>query len=484
MSWGFSCSLTGGGRGLLVRRGRERVAEFVFGLPGEPVPGWEPDETEARLTVAESFTARLRHLGDPDGWTTIVSIDNTADVERALPPLGMAVTVAPGWCGWSWTSDVEGFLLVAPAGAAGPCLLLRVRQGFLRAASDRPALTAADRRGEGLGDGVAAFHLAHPTGSLRAFGRHQTTVEFSQVPDAAAVVTALPGWLPELVVAPGDELRLDTPDLAVVPGPGVRMGSEDTTSVLVAPPGHREVAVHGVRGVQRLRVSFTPGFDPFLADLVTALKSRRPSALPSATGAVVAGALARRAVLDPENVLDWLEREDWLARGDVFGAAVAAIVATETHDEALLEAAAETLLGLEPGPGWGVVATRCWLATLQVGLPPIDLTRAFVRLKEGGELARFESAALGGGAEPPGAVSGLANRFGVGVLPGQPVGLPEAEAGLLATLLRLVPEHWGSRAAASEAAERAVALLLADHADGLHPAYDGLAWLLVGDLAG
>lgn len=477
MSWGFTCSVTGGGRGLLVRRGPGRVVEFAFGLPGEPVAGWEPDETEARLTSADSFFARLRHVIDDDGWTTAVTLDNTADVERALPPLGMAVTVAPGWAGWSWTSDTEGFVLVAPVGAAGPLLVARVRQGFLRAASERPAFVALDRRGESLGEGVAAFHLAHPTGSLRAFGRHQTTLEFSELPDAAAAAGLLPGWLPDLVVSPNDELRLNTPDLAVVPGPGVRMGSEDTTTVLVGEPGHREVAVHGVRGVQRLRVTYRPGLEPFLADLVTALKSKRPSAVPSATAAVIACALARRAVLDPENVLDWLEREDWLARRDLFGIAVAVVVAAETHDEALLGQAAEALVAVGDQTGRGIVATRCWLATLALGMPPIDLTPL---LGTG-----FEGAVLGGGDETVwgGRVPGLANRFAAGLLPGQPVGLAETEAGLLVALLRLVPEHWGSRATASEAAERGVALLLADHADGLHPSYEGLAWLLLGDVA-
>ena len=477
MSWGFACSLTGGGRGLLVRRDRTPVVEFAFGLPGDPVAGWEPDETEARLTLADSFTARLRHLGDDGGWTTMVSLDNTADVERALPPLGMAVTVAPGWAGWSWTSDVEGFVLVAPVDGSGPCLLVRVRQGFLRAAAERPVFTVADRRGESLGSGVGAFHLAHPTGSLRAFGRHQTTLDFSEVPDAAGVVGVLPEWLPELVAVPGDELRFETPDLAIVPGPGVRLGTEDTTSVLLGEPGHREVAVHGVRGVQRLRATFTPALEPFLADLVTALKSKRPSAVTSATGAVVAGALARRAVLDPENVLDWLEREDWLARGDLFGVAAAVVVATETLDEALLGQVCDALKALSGEPGLGIIASRVWLATLRLGVPPLDLTGL---LGPG-----LEGAILGGATDAAwdGRVRGAAHRFGDGVLPGQPVGLAEADAGLLIALLRLVPEHWESRAAASEAAERGAALLLADHADGLHPSYDGLAWLVLGDVA-
>ncbi|WP_300081489.1 hypothetical protein, partial [Propioniciclava sp.] len=103
MSWPFACTVTGGGRGLLVRRGPASIAEFAFGLPGEPVEGWEPDDADARLTLTDAFTARLRHQPDDEGWTTTVSLDNTSDDTQALPPLGVAVSVAPGWVGWSWS---------------------------------------------------------------------------------------------------------------------------------------------------------------------------------------------------------------------------------------------------------------------------------------------------------------------------------------------------------------------------------------------
>ena len=274
MSWGFDCAVTGGGRGLLLRRAGQSVAELVFGLPGEPVKGWELDESEARITAVEHGTVRLRHVPDPEGWTTVVSLDNTDSSEQALPPLGMVVTVHDAWTGWAWTSDTEGFVVLAPRDAPGPALLVRVRQGFLRTASGLRAFSPLDRRGDALGDGVALFHLANPAGSLRPFGRHQTSLEFEEVTDLAAVRAVLPGWLPELVVAPGDDLRFETPDQAIVPGSGVRMTTEDTTSVLAGEAGHQEVAVHGV---QRLTATFVPPLEPFLAGLVAALKSRRPS---------------------------------------------------------------------------------------------------------------------------------------------------------------------------------------------------------------
>lgn len=467
----------------MVARGGRPVAEFAFGLPGEPVPDWTPDEQDARLTIADGFSARLRHLPDEDGWTTIISLDNGADVERALPPLGMAVTVASGWAGWSWTSDTEGVLVVAPAAGEGQALQVRVGRGFVRAAQSRPVFVPRDRRGDGLGDGVAAFHLAHPTGALRGHGRHQTTLEFSAVPHPDAAASVLPSWLPPLVVANGDELRLDLPDQAIVPGPGVELATADTTSVLTGQAGHREVAIHGLGGVQRLRASFTPAQDAFVADLTTALTSRRPSGAASATGGLVAAALARRAVLDADRSLDWLEREDWLARGDVWGPAIAAVVATETHDDALLEAARAAVLEGPVGPGSAIVASRVWLATLRMGAPPLDLSAVFARLDAAGA-AGLEAAVLRGAAAGPwtGAVAGLVHRLGGG-LPGQPVGFGEPEAGLAIAVLRLVPEHWRGRQAATVAAEKGAGLLLADHADGLHPTHDGLAWLLLGEVS-
>lgn len=483
MSWAFACQVTGGGRGLRVTRDGEFVCEFAFGLPGDPVPGWEPDDEDALLTLADPFAARLRHLADEEGWTTVVSIDNGSEDERALPPLGVAVTVAPSWAGWSWTSDTEGFLVVAPSdGWAGEALMVQVRRGFWRVTQHSPVFASPRRRSEEVQRGVATFHLANPTGALRGHGRHQTTLEMSAIRSLQDAASAVPDWMPDLVVAENDELRFETPDQAVVPGPGVSMGTDDTAAVLMGSAGHREVAIHGLKGVQRVRATFTPEPSLFLADLATALKSTRPSALPTSTAVVIASGLARRATHDQAAVLDWLEREDWLARGDVFAPAVAAIVAAETLDEALLSAACEALLDADVVPGSGIIATRLWLATLRMGLPPVDLTSLFARVSADG-LGGFEAAVLQNrdpGRWAPYAL-GLVNQLG-GALPGQPVGLPEADAGLMIALLRLMPEGWPGRQAAAEASEKAARMLLADHQDGLHASYVGLAWMLLGEI--
>ena len=98
-------------------------------------------------------------------------------------------------------------------------------------------------------------------------------------------------------------------------------------------------------------------------------------------------------------------------------------------------------------------------------------------------VARLEAAVLGTGdaldCEP--VARQLVRRLG-GSLPGAPMGVPEADAGLAVALLRLVPERWAVRDAALAASEKASQLLLADHAAGLHPSYEGLAWMLLGEI--
>ncbi len=485
MTEGFSASVVGRGSGLSVRWGKRAVAEMVFELPGDPVPGWEPDDEGARLTRSGSVTARLRHVRHERGWTTTVSIDNAGEDEAELPTVGFSLIAAPGWAGWSWTDDLDGFVVVAPVGHDAPTLVGWLRQGFLSAAQERPVYGVgplADGQVESRG---AAFHLAPEGGTLRPFGRHASTLEFGAVKGPDAVASRLPDWLPDLIVRDGDDLRFETPDLAVVAGPDAQVVLDDTAAFVIGAPGHREVSVHGVRGVHRLRATFAPAPQPFLADHVAAWKSRRPRTTSTATAAVVAAALARRGVWDAEATLDWLEHEDWLTREAPLGMAVAAIVAAETRDAALLQAACAAVLDAEPTPGLGIVGTRCWVGCLRAGLPRLDLTVLFDRYaRDGGDpLLGLEYAVVRGAEEGKWGrvVTGLVNRLGSG-LPGQPMGLSEADAGLAAAVLRLVPETWSTKPAAAAASEKTEALLLADYADGLHPEHEGLAWLLLGDV--
>jgi len=473
------------GKGLDVTTGPGPVAQLAFGVAGAEA-GRGPDG-DTVWSSPEGWEARLRRFPDLDGLSLVLTLDNRTGADLPLPPLGLAVTLAPGWCGWSWTPDVEGFIVVAPDGtgpdAAAESLVIRLRHGFWRSAHDRPVFVAATRRdAEAPRSASAAFHLADPSGALRPGGRHQVTLEVLALDSPAEAVRFEPTWLPELVAPAGEEVRFDTPDLAVVPGRDAWASTDGTSAVVTGRPGHREVAVHGVRGVERLRVSWVPDLAPFLAGLAGALTTRRPSGVSSGTGAVVAGALARGACVDPEAVLDWLEREDWLARGDLLGVAISSVVAVQTRDAALLDGAWAVLQHLQPGRGVGLVTMRVWLASLSVSGEAADLAGHLGR-RNFDPVARLEYALLADG--DPGlwgsAVTGLVNRLGGG-LPGQPIGLSAVDAALAISVLRLVPESWPQRRAASLAAGKGTGLLLADCADGLHPQLDGLGWLLLGEL--
>ena len=124
MSDDFTFALTGGGRGLLVRRGAQAAAEFVFGLPDGAA-----DEADDLRALAGPLEVALRQRDLGGDWVSELVIDNTGPEEAALPPLGMVVRVEPGWAGWSWSAETDGFVAVVPEVDDGPGLLVRLRVG-------------------------------------------------------------------------------------------------------------------------------------------------------------------------------------------------------------------------------------------------------------------------------------------------------------------------------------------------------------------
>lgn len=463
----FTYSAIGGGRGLQVRHGGQGVADFVFGLP----EGSRLDSDDVSVAVGE-VGVLLRQRGSGDRWLSEIVLDNSAADEVKLPDVDMVVRVEQGWTGWSWTAGAEGFLVVAPESGDGEPLLVRLRQGFLRACAPVPAFAS---HGDALGPGSAAFALT--SGSLRGFGRCVTTLEFGPIPDLDAAGAAIPSWVPGLVVAPGDEVRFEAPDQALVVGPGVSVVECDGASLVTALPGHRELAVHGPRGITRLLATFTPELDALAAEVAAGLVRLRPAALQTTAAAVVAAALSRRAIADPDAALDWLEGEDWLAREDQFGPLVATTIAAETRDRALGEAAMTAIVERRFGRGDGLIASWAWLGALRLGIAPLDLSRVLARAATTAE--RWEAALI---RQEPGeaydaGVQTLIRQLG-GVLPGQPMGLDADEAGLSVALLRAVPEHARVRAAATATAEKAAAELAADYADGAEHSQDAMAWLI------
>lgn len=464
------------------------VATFRFGLEGEPPAGWTPDDDELLRWSTPTLDARLRVFADVDAWSVFLTLDSRVEEDQPLPLAGVAVTAAPGWTGWSWTSDTDGLLTLAPTDAEGPVWVIRLTQGALRAVPSLPVFTDEPRPqalfgSTPLAPGTGAFHLTPPGGVLGAHRRFQTTLRVERVASLAAVGPLLPAWLPDLVAPAGDLVELVGADRAVVSSRTRPVATDGERSRVGGSAGHGDVLVHGVKGVQRLRVSFVPGAQSLLVGLVEVLKARRPSVVPTASAVVVSEALVRSAAVEPDAVVDWLEREDWLARGDLLGVVVAANLAATTHDCALVADAARALSGRVVGPGYGLVAMKVWLANLAVAGGVLDTAALLTPPTAVDELTRLELALVGYRSEETcdPLLAGVVNRLG-GRLPGQPLGLPASEAGRLVSLLRLCPEGWERRAEASATAEKAAGLLLCDYADGLHTDLDGLAWLLLGEL--
>lgn len=474
-AWGWRWA--GGGRAVRVMAGGEDACELTFGIPqaGEGMVFHE-DDGEVSYAVGE-LGIRLSVRDALPDWMVELAIDNHSADVQAMPPLGMVVRVLPGWVGWSWTAESDGFVAVAPETGDQPALLIRLRQGFLRASSPAPAFVPAGRRTEALELNMAAFFLGNPTGSLRPFSRHLTRLEFGTIDRIDQAREAMPAWVPDLIARPGDTIRFDTPDQALVPGHGVTVTSDDIAGLVMGNAGHREVAVHGARGVTRLRPTFEPEAGLLAAEAVSPLLGRRPGGLPTASGAVVAAAMARRLVADPNAALDWLEQEDWLARGDQFAPLIALTVAVETHDEALGEAALDALASRRFGAGDGLIASWAWMGGLQLGLAPLDLSAVLGKASTAAE--RWEAALVGHAPEASYATGtqALIRRLGAD-LPGAPIGLSVTDAGLAIALLRAVPESSALRPESVAASDKAAALLAADYVDGLQPTYDGLAWLL------
>lgn len=477
MTAAFHYRTAADGRRVVVTHGGREVSRFDFALPDAP-----------RGPVTAGVDYRVEH-DDLDGdWRTLITVDNLDAESRALLPVGVGITVAPGWAGWTWASDLEGIVWVAPLKESAPTLLVRL-SGFVRVASTVPVFAPVDRRPDPqLPGAYAALHLANPTGSLRGAARSRTTLSFAAIDSPRLAGQFLPGWLPDLVCEGDDEIVFNTPDQAVVGGPGVTIDIAGNAALVTALPGHGEIAFHDVRGVRRLRASFAPVLrHSWLGDLATDLMRVRPSAATSAAAAVVVQVLTQGAAADRDQTLDWLERVDWLDRGDLLAVSVAQRLAAWNRDPQLASDAWVAACALPPGPGRGFLLSDCGFTILSAGGKVPNPELATGRHRGADPWSQLEDAVITR-AEPTEdlvrTVEAAQTRLGVG-LPGEPIKLTEAEAGYLIHLLLALPWTWDRPefqdrvSEAGQVAHRAGRLLLADHAAGLQPGYTGLAWLLM-----
>ena len=483
------------GRGLtLSDAGGGVLGTLTFAIPGDAVPGWVPDEEDWLLADAGGVRSRLRAEWRPDAATVQLTVDNLGSDPVELPYLGLGVVAGPCAAGWSWTSDLDGTITLVDAASAAGGVRVSLRRGFLRAAADLPVF--ADEGGAeglpGLGteeSGRGAFHLAPPGGRLGAFRRHEVVLEVAPLRSLEDAAALLPPWLPSTTPGPGEDVALHLPDEAVVPGPQVEEETDDEVVHLVGRPGHREVAIHGPRGVRRLRLSWCPSRGELATAVAQAAIRRRPQRASDAAGVIVIEALRRDLVPDAEEALDWLEQVDWLDRDTLLADAVAGLLAATQQERRQLDAAWDFLARRPVQPGYGLVVMHLWQATLGESPDRSATARKLLARHAPDEASGLELALLGYRSADAldAALAGRINLLG-GSLPGRPIGLPASRAAIAASLLKLCPEGWPRAASAAAAAWKTDALLRADYApamtgeDALHADLDGFAWLLMGEL--
>ncbi len=480
--------VAGGGRVLdVVDAAGVLVASLAFAVPGEAVEGWEPDGEELLLTHGRDVTGRLRSSFDGRGWTLTLTVDNTSAEPVELPYLGLGVMLGPGRVGWAFTSDLEGLVAVVSGEDASGGVLLRLRQGFLRATRDVPAFEDAAELAPGERRGL--FHLSPPDGMLGGHRRHQVVLDLRPLDDLADATAVLPAWLPPTIVRAGAEIDVALPDRAIIPEPGVTATVVDTNVLLGGVPGHHRVAIHGPRGVDRVGLTWAPDVRDLVPDVVASLVRRPAGRASAAAGYLVAHASALGMSPDPEAALDWLDQVDWLDRGTLLGDATAGVLAAHVGERRQLDGVWRFLDGRPVTPGYGLVVMRIWLAALgSLGEP--DVRASGLLRREAPDVAsalELELLTDRDAVRLDAPLTGLIQTLG-GVLPGRPLALSASEAARTISLLRLCPESWRHSREAADAAGKAEGLLLADYArddpEGPRPprSLDGLAWLLLGEL--
>lgn len=492
---GLDAAVADDRRGLtLTDAAGRRVATVWFAVPGEVVEGWEADDGEWLLTRAGGVQVRLRADWSPDAVTLHLTVDNQTAEPVELPYLGLGVRVGSGTVGWSWASDLDGIITLVSGVSGEGGVRLRLQRGFLRAAGELPVYadesTEEALPGLALADGgQGAFHLGPPAGRLGAFRRHEVVLDLAPLGRLEDASVLLPPWLPPAVAEADEDLAISLPDEAVVPGSQVEDETEDDTVHLVGRPGHREVRVHGPRGVRRVRLAWCPTRAQLLTALGESLPRRRPQRASDAAGVVVVEALRRGFVADADRALDWLDQVDWLDRDTLLADAAAGLLAATQRERRQVDAAWDFLGRRAIQPGYGLAVMQLWQATLGQDPDRTEAAHELLARPAPDPASGLELALLGyRSAEALGpALAGLVNLLG-GPLPGRPLALAASRAAIAASLLKLCPEGWPIAPDAAAAAWKTDALLRADYApavtgeDPLHADLDGLAWLLLGDL--
>lgn len=454
------------GSAMRLLRGPFLVVELTWidAVAAEPMLVTE-DEIEHSLTTASGRLLQRAAINDGwrSRWVLVRDHDGAIQVEERL-----RVRPGPEFALWSWGTGVNAVIAIGPAHEAGPVLGLRLEQGYLEQADDRPRGAAA-----------VEYRVA-PTGTVLETGERLVTVlgahwyasisEFEQ---------RLPPWVLDTQLDDGVTWWADIADFGVSVPDGLELGYFDGQVSVDGPPGRRIIEITSARGLSRVPLEWVPQTEQVLHQLVKELldSGRKPNVYEAFCLQLSAD---RRAVwLDP-TAHELLDRVDWEADGSLFGVAFALTRGRALGEAAVVSDALRLLSRYPVGVGYGRVVMAGFLASLSVGLETQARCLEMLARPAVGRTAALESSLLHyrsadfGTAE----LAGVANRLG-GLLPGDGPLLGWTELAQLVGLLELCPPEWPGASYYAQVASKARGQLLCAYVDGRVTAAEPLAWLLL-----
>lgn len=464
MRWGaFTVEVAADGAGFRLLHGSDEWA--TFSLHGVRPSGRftdDDDEVEHAFGCSGCSFAVRHSVGQH--WTIRWALSAAEPSELVQVP---SLRVRPGQVSvvWAWAAGAEAVLVVAPRRRAAPVVGLRLTQGWLRASDDGFELAP---------EGLTIEPGRRWVGSLRA----------ELHTDLAQLAARLPAWLAPLEMPAGQPWEFRQPDHALVVEPPATTRVEGDAVQVIGEAGRAAVVLHSARGLTALTLSFAPTLDTLLAaGASTVLRDRLP---PSPAAAfVVAEALGRSLVSQPQAAEEWLDDYDWEHTTDLLAIAGGIVRGQRSGNARAVRVALRQLQLVHPQLGFGRVVMAGWLAGLALGEDVRDEAVALLSRPSGTDWVGLELAVLNlRSAEVAGPLfSGLINTLG-GDLPGEPVGLDAVQQVQLTGLLQLCPEEWpmavGAAACATKNSRRLLAQVAAsDFANPEDLAV--LAWLALGE---
>ena len=442
--------------------------EHGFALPGGSCS--VRHSTGQAWTIRWALSASERALGDrlPADLPRVsddARPDSAWDDACNVAPPTLRVRPGPHAVAWAWAAGAEGVLCIAPRRRAAPVVGLRLTGGWLDEIPDGFAL-APDR--------LALTPGKRWVGSLRA----------ELYPGLNAIAATLPAWLAPLELTAGQPWEFRQPDQALVVHPPATTRAEGDAVQVIGAAGRAGVTVHSPRGVTSLTLSFAPSLDTLLAaGASTVLRAGGP--VTAAAGFVVAEALGRSLISQPQAAAGWLDEHDGQRDPDLLAIATGIVRGQRAGQLRPVRAALKRLAVVHPQLGFGRVVMAGWLASLALGHDAGAEAVQLLTRSSGSDWVALELNVLNlRSVEVAGPLfGGLINALG-GDVPGEPIGLGVVQQAQLTGLLQLCPEEWpmaqDAAACATKNSRRLLAAIAAsDFADPDDLVV--LAWLALGE---